>query len=103
MPIPGVRARTCSEHPHLGPPPIPLLMCPGILHQLNLEPSILSDIVGVAHPPPQPLPCPCLLMDSADSGPENQDLRENRVQLPAEDGSKSKDSKACSVSLSVSH
>lgn len=100
---PYVRALTCSEQPHLGPPPTPLLMCPGIPHQLKLEPSVLSDAVGVAHPPPQPLACLCLLMNPADSSPENQEFRENGVQLPAEDGRKSKDSKACSVSVLVSN
>lgn len=103
VPIPGVRALICSEQPHLGPPPTFLLMCPGIPHQVNLEPSVLSDAMGVAHPPPQPLPCLCLLMDPADSGPENQELRENGVPLPAEDGSKGRDSKTCSVSVLVSN
>lgn len=101
--IPGVRMLICSEQPHLGPPPTPLLMSSGIPHQLGLEPSILSDAVGVTDPPPHPLPCLCLLMDPRDSGPESQELREHGVQLPAEDGSKGKDSKACSVSVLVSN
>lgn len=78
-------------------------MSPGISLQLSLEPSILSNAVGVTDPPPHPLPCLCLLMDPTDSGPESQELREYGVQLPAEDGSKGKDSKACSVSLLVSN
>lgn len=103
-PIPGVGALICSEQPRLEPLPTPLLMCPGIPHQLSLEPSILSDAVEVAHPPRQPLPSLCLLMDPAGSGPENHELRENGVELPDYNGSKNKDSTPCSsVSVLVSN
>lgn len=42
-------------------------------------------------------------MDPADASPENQELRESGVQLPAENSSKRKDSKPCSVSVLVSN